>query len=183
MNVRTILSGAAAVLVLLVAVPNQASAQSKIGYIDSEFILGRMTEFTQVQQQVDRLAQEWQSEVDERQQEVDEMFKEYQARELLYTNEERQRKRDAILQAETDVERLRMQYFGPEGQLFQQQEALMRPIQEKVLEAVETIAERGGYDYVFDKNGGSFLFLFARENLNLSEQVLEELGIDVTAQG
>ena len=182
MNVRTILSGAAAVL-MLIALPNQASAQSKIGYIDSEFILGRMTEFTQVQQQVDRLAQEWQSEVDERQQEVDEMFQEYQSRELLYTNEERQRKRDAILQAENDVERLRMQYFGPEGQLFQQQEALMRPIQEKVLEAVETIAERGGYDYVFDKNGGSFLFLFARDNLNLSEQVLEELGIDVTAQG
>lgn len=182
MNVRTVLAGVAAMLMLVVW-PQVASAQSKIGYIDSEFILGRMTEYTQVQQQVDRLAQEWQNEVEERQREVDEMFQEYQARELLYTNEERQRKRQEILQAENEVERLRMQYFGPEGQLFQQQEALMRPIQEKVLEAVETVAERGGFDYVFDKNGGSFLFLYARDNLNLSEDVLEELGIDVSVQG
>lgn len=182
MNGRTIAASAIA-LVLLISGAETATAQSKVGYIDSEFILGRMTEYTQVQQQVDRLAQEWQNEVEERQQEVDALFQEYQSRELLYTNEERQRKREEILQAEDDVERLRMQYFGPEGQLFQQQESLMRPIQEKVLEAVETVAERGGYDYVFDKNGGSFLFLYARDNLNLSEEVLEELGIEVGAQG
>ena len=157
-------------------------AQSKVGYIDSEFILSRMTEYTQVEQQIDRMAQDWEQEVEERRREVDEMFQEYQARELLFTNEERQRKREEILQAEEDVERLRMQYFGPEGQLFQQQESLMRPIQERVLEAVEIVAERGSFDYVFDKNGGSFLFLYARDNLNLSDEVLEELGIEVEAR-
>lgn len=181
MNPRTILP--AVLAALLMATAGTAVAQNKIGYIDSEFILGRMTEYTQVQQQVDRLAQEWQGQVEESQREVDRLFQEYQARELLYTNEERQRKREEILAAEDDVERLRMQYFGPEGQLFQQQEALMRPIQEKVLEAVEVVAQRGGFDYVFDKNGGSFLFLYARENLNLSEDVLEELGIEVNPQG
>ena len=172
----------AALALLMVTAPllgASVQAQSKIGYIDSEFILGRMTEYTQVQQQVDRMADDWQQEVEERRQEVDAMFQEYQARELLYTNEERQRKRDEIMQAEEEVERLRMQYFGPEGQLFQQQESLMRPIQERVLEAVEVVAQRGSYDYVFDKNGGGFLFLYADEGLNLSEDVLEELGIEV----
>ena len=182
MNVRTVYAAALAATLLL-ASAGTAAAQSKIGYIDSEFILGRMTEYQQIQQQVDRLAQEWQNEVEESQQEVDELFQEYQSRELLYTDQERKRKRDEILAAEDEVERLRMQYFGPEGQLFQQQESLMRPIQEKVLEAVETVAERAGYDYVFDKNGGGFLFLYAREGMNLSEDVLEELGIDVTPQG
>lgn len=182
MNVRRF-APVALVMFAVLAISQPAVAQSKIGYIDSEFILGRMTEYTQVQQQVDRLAQEWQNEVEERQKTVDNLFKEYQARELLYTNEERKRKREEILQAENEVERLRMQYFGPEGQLFQQQESLMRPIQEQVLEAVETVAERGGFDYVFDKNGGGFQFLYARDNMNLSRDVLEELGIEVEARG
>ncbi len=156
----------------------ETAAQQRIGYVDSEFILSNTPEYATVQQQLDRMAQEWQSELDERRAEVDDMFREYQARELLYTNEERQRKREEILQAEDEVERLRMQYFGPDGELFQQQERLMRPIQEKILAAIEEVAVREGYDYVFDK-GGDFLFMYAREQYDLSEEVLSELGIDL----
>lgn len=156
----------------------ETAAQQRIGYVDSEFILSNTPEYATVQQQLDRMAQEWQSELDERRAEVDDMFREYQARELLYTNEERQRKREEILQAEDEVERLRMQYFGPDGELFQQQERLMRPIQEKILAAIEEVAVREGYDYVFDK-GGDFLFMYAREQSDLSEEVLSELGIDL----
>lgn len=164
--------------VLALGIPAVAYAQQKIGYVDSEFILGQTPEYATVQQQLDRMAQEWQKDVEDRSAEVEELFREYQARELLYTNEERQRKRETIVQAESDVERLRMQYFGPEGDLFQQQEKLMRPIQEKILAAIEEVAEAEDYDYVFDK-GGDYLFMFAREQFDLSEEVLIELGIDV----
>ena len=170
--------GALLLAVLAVAMPASVFAQQRIGYVDSESILSRTPEYATVQQQLDRMAQEWQGEVEERRSEVEEMFREYQARELLYTNEERQRKREEIVQAEDEVERLRMQYFGPEGDLFQQQEQLMRTIQEKVLADIEEVAERENYDYVFDK-GGDYLFMFAREEFNLSDEVLLELGIDV----
>lgn len=163
--------------VLLLAIP-EAYAQQKIGYIDSEHILNSTPEYATVQQQLDRMAEEWRQAIEERRQEVDEMFREYQSRELLYTNEERQQRREEIIRAEEEVERLRMQYFGPEGDLFQQQQELMRPIQEKILAAVEEVAVREGYDYVFDK-GGDFLFMFAREQYDLSDEVLAELGIDV----
>jgi outer membrane protein len=159
-------------------IPLSATAQQKIGYVDSEYILERTPEYATVQQQLDRMAQEWQQELEERQTEVDEMFREYQARELLYTNEERQRNREEIMRAEDEVEQLRMQYFGPEGDLFSQQESLIRPIQEEVLTAIEAIARREGYDYVFDK-GGDYLFMFAEEEFDLSNDVLSELGIDV----
>lgn len=165
-------------VVLALGIPALAYAQQKIGYVDSEFILGQTPEYATVQQQLDRMAQEWQNEVEERSAEVEEMFREYQARELLYTNEERQRKRQSIVQAESEVERLRMQYFGPEGDLFQQQEKLMRPIQEKILAAIEEVATAEDYDYVFDK-GGDYLFMFAREQFDLSEEVLVELGINI----
>jgi outer membrane protein len=158
--------------------PTGVLAQQKIAYVDSEYILGRTPDYATVQQQVDRMAQGWQAEVEKEQQSVDELFQEYQARELLYTNEERQRRRQDIIAAEERVERLRMQYFGPEGELFTQQERLMRPLQERVLGAVERVAQSGGYDYVFDKSG-DFIFLYTREQYNLSDEVLEELGIEV----
>ena len=155
-----------------------ASAQQKVGYVDSDYILNLVPEFATIQQNVDRKAQEWETEIEEAQNKVDEMFREYQARELLYTNEERNRKRDEIVKAEEDAERLRMRYFGPEGELFLEQDNQMRPLQERLMKAIETVASEDGYDYIFDKNG-DYLFLFAREQYDLSDRVLEEMGIDI----
>lgn len=162
----------------LLLVPGAASAQQKLGYVDSEYILGKTPEYATIQQQVDRMAQEWQGEIERRQREIDELFQEYQSRELLYTREEREQRREEILRAEGELERLRMQYFGPEGQLFQEQERRMRPLQERILTAIEEVASSEGYDYVFDKKG-DYLFMYTREQFDLSNQVLKELGIDV----
>ena len=162
----------------LLGAAQPAQAQQKVGYIDSEYILERTPEYATVQQSIDRKAQEWQAEVDQKREEAERLFQEYQARELLYTNEERQRKQEEIMRAEEEAERLRADYFGPEGQLFSEQEQLMRPIQEQILEAVEEVATEEGYDYVFDKKG-DFLFFYAREQYDLSDKVLREIGIDV----
>lgn len=176
MRQRTILS-AAFLLLLAATTAFDANAQQRIGYVDSAYILEQTPEFATVQQQIDRLAQEWRDELDNQRRRLDDLFREYQARELLYTDEERRQRQDEIMQLEDELERARMQYFGPEGELFQQQESLMRPIQERVLAAIEEVATRDGYDYVFDRSG-DFLFMFAREQYNLSDEVLAELGIE-----
>ena len=90
-------------LVVLGLAGTTAHAQQKIGYIDSDYILSNLPEYATIQQQLDRMAQTWQSELDEAKAELDEKFREYQARELLYTNEERQRRRQEILQEEEDL--------------------------------------------------------------------------------
>ena len=173
---------ALAAVFLIAGAATDAAAQQKIGYVDSDYILSKVPEFATIQQNIDRQAQEWEQELENSQAEVDEMFREYQARELLSTNEERRRKREEIMQAEQEMERLRMRYCGPEGELYTQQDNLMRPLQERVLEAIEQVAAQDGFDYIFDKSG-DFLFLFAREQHNLSDRVLEELGIDLEAPG
>ena len=165
-------------LLCLLFIVADTQAQQRIAYVDTEFILERIPEYQTVQQQLDRMASDWEDELAEMQQEVEEDFRAYQARELLYTAEERQRRREDIMRKEEEVERLRMKYFGPDGDLFVQQEQLMRPIQDRVLTAIEEVATEEGYDYVFDKSG-DFLFLFTRSQYDLSNRVLEELGIDV----
>ncbi|MFQ5568577.1 MAG: OmpH family outer membrane protein [Rhodothermales bacterium] len=162
--------------------PQAVTAQQKIAYVDTEYISSKMPEFSTVQQTIDRMAQEWQQELDQKRGEVDDLFQEYQARELLYTQEERQRKRQEIMDAEAEVERLRGQYFGPDGEYFKQQEQLLRPVQEKVLAAIEEVAKAEGYDYVFDKNS-DVRFLYLLDKYDLSDQVLEELGIEIERTG
>jgi len=158
-----------------------ARAQQKIGYVDTEYVLNQMPEYTTVKQKLDKLEQQWRSEIQEKQKEARELEREFEARELLYTEEERKRKQNAIERARTEVEQLRQKYFGPDGELYSRQKSLMRPLQERVLKATERVATADGYDYVVDKKGET-LFLYAREEHDLSDRVLRELGIN-TDQG
>ncbi len=173
--------GAFSLAVILFLLASPAQAQQKIGYVNSDYVLEQMPEYATIQQQLDRIAQTWQDELDQTKEDLDGQFREYQARELLYTNEERQRRRQEILQAEEALERLRVKYFGPEGDIFLQQEQLMRPVQEKILQAINEVADSEGYDYIFDSSG-EFLFMFKREQYDVSIEVLQELGIDVDSE-
>ncbi|NBC86281.1 MAG: OmpH family outer membrane protein [Bacteroidetes bacterium] len=169
------------VFVLWVAFPGTAAAQQKIGYIDSQYILDRLPEYQTVQQKLDQVEQQWRSEIQDARDRVEELRQEYQARELLYTDEEREQRKQEITEARREVESLRQRYFGPDGQLFSRQRELMRPIQERILAAVEEVATSEGYDYVLDQSG-DVLFMFARDQYDLSDTVLRELGVDVERQ-
>lgn len=164
--------------VLMLGSMNASAQQQRIAYIRSQYILDKLPEYQNVQQKLDRLSQDWEGELRRKQQELDEAFREYQARELLYPPETRNQKREEIVQKEGQLDELRRRYFGPEGDLFKQQEQLMKPVQERVLAAVERVAQRDGYDYVFDKNG-DFVFVYTQDRFDLSDLVLKELGIDV----
>ncbi len=161
--------------------PAPALAQQKIGYVDTEYVLNKMPEYTTVQEQLDELEQKWRDEIQNKQEKVETLKQEFEARELLYTDQERERKQKAIKAARREVEQLRQQYFGPEGQLYSRQQELMRPIQERVFKATEAVATEAGYDYVVDKKGDT-LFLYAKKEHNLSDLVLRELGINVDQQ-
>lgn len=178
-GVRLLALGAVVVLVGGAAAP--ALAQQRIGYVDTEYVLNRLPEYKTVQQKLDKLEQKWRTEIQQRREKVQKLEQEFQARELLYTEQERKRKRQEIEKIRKDVEQLRQQYFGPEGQLYVRQKELMRPIQQRILEATETVATADGYDYVVDKKGET-LFLYARSEHDLSDRVLRELGINVDQQ-
>lgn len=150
----------------------------EIGYVDTEYVLNQIPEYATVQQKLDKLEQKWRSEIQEKEREIQKLEQEFEARELLYTEEERKKKQQAIRRARREVEQLRQKYFGPEGQLYSRQKDLMRPLQERILKAAENVATSEGYDYVVDKKGEA-LFLYARDEHDLSDKVLRELGITV----
>ncbi len=172
---RTLFAFAA---MLAVAVP--AAAQQKLAFVDSERILDLMPEYRTAQQELDRLAGQWQAEVDAVGVEADGLQASFAAREILYTAEERDRGLAEITARRQSADALRRRYFGPEGELFREQQSRLRPVQERLLTAVENVANDGDYDFVFDRTG-DYVFLFARPRNDLTDRVIDALGLNVGA--
>jgi outer membrane protein len=163
----------------LAAWPHTAAAQ-RVGYVDSEVILRQLPDYRQAEQNVDRLGAQWQTELQKLQTEVEAAEREYAAREVLFTDAERTQRRADIEAKRREIDAYRLRHFGPEGELFREQQQRLRPLQERVLTAIETVAEDGDYDFVLDRASGPIL-LFTNPRFDLSDLVLEELGVTPTA--
>lgn len=165
-------------LIIVLSVANTAAQDQKIGFIDSDYILSRMPEYSGLEQRMRAINEEWRQEIEEMDLEIQRLEREYVAREILYTDEVRTQKQNEI---ET-LKRQREQYvnsrYGPEGEYFKQQQLILEPLQRRIMEAVETISTRDNFDFVFDRSG-DFLFLYARSQWNLSDDVLLELGVQI----
>lgn len=160
----------------------EAFAQQQIAHVDSEAVLSRLPEYQSAQQEVERLTSQYQNEVDALVREAEQLEQEFAARELLYTDQERETKQAEIRAKRQEADALRRRYFGPQGELVRGQQQALRPIQERVLNAVETVADENGYDYVVDRSGG-VVFLYAKPQHDLTERVLDELGVTTATSG
>lgn len=174
------------VLLIILAVSllssTEANAQEqKIGFFESEFILSRIPEYEGVQQRLDLLSSGWEDELNRMEEEIKELEEEFKAKEILYTEEIRNQKRQEIQQKKNQKETFLSNKFGPEGEYFTRQAELLEPIQRQVFTAVKAVAQRQGYDYVFDRSG-DLNIVYARDQWNLNEDILLELGIDIEQQ-
>ncbi|MBP3191162.1 OmpH family outer membrane protein [Natronogracilivirga saccharolytica] len=160
----------------ITAVPSHA--QQKIAYIDSDFVMEEIPEYEGIKQRLETIAENWKEEIDEMQVEIERLRQEFEAREILFTPDVRRQRQQEIDNKVRDREQYIERRFGPEGDYFRQQEELLEPLQQRILEAVVKVAERDGYDHVFDR-AGDYLFLFSRDRWDISRDVLEEMGIFV----
>ena len=167
---------------LLTLLGSEIKAQDqKMGYIDSDYILNNLPEYEGVEKRLNVLAEQWQKELDKMNQEIEELRKEYEAKEILFTDEVREERKKEIQAKIEERDSFKKQKFGPEGDYFSKQKELLNPIQRKVMKAVTTVAEREGYDYVFDRSG-KMRFMYTKAEWDLSDEVLLEMGIETNEQ-
>jgi outer membrane protein len=165
-------------LALTSVLAGSAAAQQKTGYVDTDYLVSQIPEYQSVQQQLRALSQEWRTELDEMQQEIERLREDFSAREILYTDEIRKQKEQEINNKIQQRQQYLEQKFGAEGDYFQRQKELLEPIQRQVFEAITRVAEREGFDFVLDRTQKTDI-LYARDQWNLNDEVLLELGITV----
>ena len=164
-------------MLFVVAGSIYAHAQQHYCFIDSKYILEKMADYKDAQNKLDALSKAWQDEIDGKMLEVDKLYKAYQAEKPMLSDEMRSRRQDEIVAKEKDAKDLQKQRFGYEGDLFKKRQELVKPVQDRVFNAVQKLASQRAYDMVFDKAGGVTVF-YADPKLDKSDEVLKNLGVN-----
>jgi outer membrane protein len=148
----------------------------KYAIIDTKYILDKMPDYKTAQTQLDNIAKSWQKEIDDMQGDLDKMYKNYDAEQVMLSDDLKKKREDQLFMKEKAVRDLQRQRFGFEGDLFKKRQELIQPIQNKVYNAVQKLAVQRGYDFILDKSEG-ITVIFADPKLEKSDDVLRELGI------
>lgn len=165
-------------LVLSIFFGTSFAFSQKTAYIDSDFILKQMPEYQEAKEKLDKLAERWTKEIEERY-EVLKMKKENFAREeVLLPAEERKLRQEEIAKLEAEAIEMQSMRFGVSGDYFAKRKELIKPIQDRIYESMQKIATKRNYQFVFDKSNQSNL-VYADPKMDISDEILKDMGITI----
>jgi outer membrane protein len=144
--------------------------------IDTKYILNKMPEYIQANKQIQLISEQWQKEIDDKQAALDQMYKNYAAEQVMLSDELKNKREAELFNKEKEVRDLQKKRFGYDGDVFKERQRLIKPIQDKVYNAIQKIAVEKAYDFVLDKSEG-ITVIFADPKLDKSDDVLRILGI------
>lgn len=149
-------------------------AQTKVGYIDSKRILESMQESRDAKQRLDNLVTQWQTDLKSLQDSLKNIKDDFEKKKLILTDQLKQETEKEITDLDAVVTNFKVQKFGETGEYFQKQTEFMKPVQDRIFKAIETVAKDGNYDYVFDRSS-EILLLYVNENYDLTAKVINEI--------
>lgn len=151
------------------------SQAQKFAYVDTDYILNKIPEFKQAQDKLDGFSADWQQEIENKYADVEKMYRAYQQEQVLLSPEMKNKREEAIIKKENDAKNLQQKYFGPEGELYIKRQELMRPIQDKIHDAIQQLAANNKYQVIFDSSS-DLIMLYKNNNLDKSDNVLKLMG-------
>lgn len=151
-------------------------AQQKIGHVSSDAIMKQLPDAQDAQKQLDAMVIDWQNELNKMQQDWQKKFDDYNQKKLIMSEARRADAEKELRDLDQRIADYRNQKFGQNGELFQKQNEVMKPVQDRVFKAIQEVAKEEGYDYVLDK-GGEILMMYANEKYDLTSKVLEKLQV------
>lgn len=167
-------------LMVFVAFGAMVQAQ-KFAFVDTQYILDNIPEFAEAQAQLDEISNVWQKEIEGKFSEVDKMYKDYQMQSVLLPDDMKKKKEQEITEKEKEAKALQRTRFGKDGDLFKKRQELVKPIQEKIYNAIQEIATNNNYAVVFDK-GGALTMMYANPKYDISDEVLDQLGASLSGR-
>ncbi len=166
---------------MLIIATTLVSHAQRFAYVNTDYILSNIPEYAKAQEQIEKLTTEWRGDVDKKQKEIDELYRNFQNEQYLLTEEQKKTKIAEIEGKEKALKEYQKSKFGYDGELFQQRQQLVKPIQDKVYEAIEKFAKERGYDFIFDKSSNTTLLFAAPEN-DKSDDIIKKMGYTPTVK-
>ena len=144
----------------------------KIAIVDITQVLNSVPAYKQAQEDLDKIAQKWRTEIATQQDQIKALYSKYQAEQVLLSDESKKQREDEIMNKEKEVREAQRVKFGPEGDLFKKRQELVKPLQDKVYSAIEKFATEKGYDLILDKSSSAGI-IFANATYDKTTQVLD----------
>jgi outer membrane protein len=152
-----------------------ANAQ-RFGYIDTDFILNKMPEYSKAQNEINQLSEAWEKEIQESSKKIEAMYASFQAEQVLLTEEMRKERTAAIQKKESELKEYQKKVFGFNGLFFLKKQELIKPIQDKVWDAVDKVCKQNNLAIMFDK-AGELVMIYTDPRHDYTDFVLDELGL------
>ena len=153
-----------------------STSAQRYAVIDSKYILDKMPEYKEAQKTLGQFSEKWQQEIDQKQAVMDKMYKDYDAEQVMLSDVLKKKREDELYNKEKELRDLQKKRFGFEGDLFKKRQELIKPIQDKVYNAVQKLAAEKQYDFILDKSEG-ITVIFADPKLDKSADILRNLGV------
>lgn len=162
------------VSVLIVISSISLGYSQKYAFIDVQYILKQMPEYTNAQSDLDKLAEKYESEIKAAYQEIEKKINALKQEEILLPAETKKQRELEIAQMQKEAQQLQQQKFGPNGDLFAKRKEMIEPIQNKIYKAVKDMSDDKGYDFVLDKGANSNL-LFVNPKYDKSDYIISQI--------
>lgn len=165
-------------IILLAAVMAFGTAFAKdqsVAFIDMSYILKNLPQYEQANEQLTMLSKRWQKEINAAQQEARVLATNYQTEQIFLSETMRAEREQEIVKKEQDVLELKRKYFGQDGELYKKREALIKPIQDEIYNAIQELASEKRIEIVKDRSADPSL-IYMSSKLDISDQVLHKLG-------
>lgn len=162
-------------LIAIACFLSSVSFSQRVAFIESEYILSKVKTYAAANENVEKISQDWQKEIQDKMSNLEQQYKKFQAEQSLYTAQMKQDKMREIESSEKEVASLQQKRFGPNGDLFKKRQELLQPITNKMLEEIQKISEKKSFDLVLDKSSGGSI-VFSNPKLNISEDVIKAMG-------
>jgi outer membrane protein len=148
----------------------------RFGYIDTQYILDKTPDYKKAQEEIDKLSEAWEKEIQGMSKSIEGMYAALQAEQVLLTEEMRKERTDAIQKKENELKEYQKKIFGFGGLFFLKKQELVKPVMDKVWEAVEKVAKQNNLAIVFDK-ASQLVMIYTDPRHDYTDFVLEELGL------
>jgi len=167
------------VVVLFILLGTSGAYAQKFAYVDTQYILDNIPEYKMAITQLEELSKKWQKEIETKLLEIDKMYRSFQTDAVLLPADIKKQREEEITQKERELKALQKKRFGKEGDLFKKRQELIKPIQDKIFNAIQELAEERGYSVIFDRAANASI-LYANERFDKSDAVLQKMGYTPT---
>ena len=150
------------------------SVAQKFAFIDTDYILNQMPEYTKAQKDLDDLAEKWQKEIEAKYKEIENKYKAFQQEEILLPEETKKQRMGEIIELENNAKELQKKRFGVDGDLFKKRKELIEPIQDEIYKAIKALSKDNNYNFILDKSKNSNI-LYADPKYDKSDAVLRKI--------